>query len=197
MKALITSAEDFKKAPQYLIPKVKIGEDWVAVDTIFGKSTYRHSEGSSEYAVVLLDDQLRFSCYPNHGGWIAQMEHIQDGEWRFFFVDQGREFGGSSRIRFEWDEAAIKAKIKDLASLIELEPFLDMEVIEKSPWQRWIEGNQETIQELGYGQHLAIHPSKGLVYHNSDGMEFARWYRGLDEKEAEELLITTSDMCLA
>lgn len=133
MKALITSVEDFKKAPQYLIPKVKIGEDWVAVDT----GTYRRSRDPSEYAVVLLDDQLRFCCYPNHGGGLAQMEHVRDGEWRFFFVDQGQEFGGSSLIRFEWDEAAIKDEIKNLASIIELEelitPFLDMEVIEKSP----------------------------------------------------------------
>lgn len=89
----------------------------------------------------------------------------------------------------------IRALREEVAEMKAAFGWHDETVIPLDPWQAWINAHPQEIARYP-GEHIAVHPERGIVHHDSDGRAFAAWYRELSEEEAETYLITTSSMCL-
>lgn len=90
-------------------------------------------------------------------------------------------------LHHERQIAALQREVQELRAL--LTAHEDERIVPLDPWQRWIETHPEEMTRHT-GEHLAIHPERGIVHHEADERAFAAWYAALSDREADVYLIT-------
>lgn len=89
-------------------------------------------------------------------------------------------------LRHEREIVALQREVQELRAL--LTHHDDERIVPLDPWQRWIVTHPEEMARHS-GEHLAIHPERGIVHHDANERAFAAWYAALSDREADEYLI--------